>query len=134
MTSRLLSAIPAMPVRNVTAGAVFYSDKLGFALMHQEGGFAILKRDTVEIHLWKASDERWRSRGGDRPVVSGAESFIAGTASCRIAVSGVDALYAAYLPLGVVHNNAPITNQPWGARDFGVSDLDGNLITFYEDL
>jgi catechol 2,3-dioxygenase-like lactoylglutathione lyase family enzyme len=131
---KMLEARPALPVKDMARSLTFYSDKVGLSLVHHEGGFAILRRDEVEIHLWLANDESWRRRQGKSPVVSGAESFIAGTASCRIRVEGVEELYRVLQPLGVVHNNAPITDQPWGDRDFGVLDPDGNLVTFFQSL
>jgi catechol 2,3-dioxygenase-like lactoylglutathione lyase family enzyme len=87
-------AIPAMPVTDATASVGFYRDRLGFEVLHHDGGFAVLRRDEAVVHLWEASDESWRERGSlERPVRSGAETFIAGTASCRIEVEGVDELY-----------------------------------------
>jgi hypothetical protein len=65
-------------------------------------------------------------------VVSGAESFLAGTASCRVAVEQVDELHRALEPLGILHRNAPLRDQWWGSREFGVVDPDNNLITFFE--
>lgn len=128
----MLGAIPALPAHNIVRSVAFYHDKLGFAIAHQDTGFAIMIRDAVEIHLWEASDERWRTRSGSAPIVSGAESFIAGTASCRVLVTGVDELHAELQPRGILHPNAQLANQPWGTREFGVSDIDGNLITFFE--
>jgi hypothetical protein len=32
----------------------------------------------------------------------------------------------------IVHPNAPLREQPWGFREFGVIDRDGNLVTFFE--
>ena len=124
-------AIPALPVLNIGRSVEFYRDKLGFRLIHEEAGFAILRRDEAEFHLWAASDEDWRTREGSSPVVSGAESFISGTASCRVAVERVDDLHGVLQPLGILHPNAPLRDQPWGAREFGVLDPDNNLITFF---
>jgi catechol 2,3-dioxygenase-like lactoylglutathione lyase family enzyme len=87
---QMRAAIPALPVRNVELSIPFYRDVLGLTMRHQDGGFAIFHQDTVEIHLWQADDESWRTRTNSEPVCSGAESFIAGTASCRVAMSGVD--------------------------------------------
>ena len=129
---KLLRSIPALPVRDMARSVEFYRDKLGFTLMHQESEFAIFRRDAVEIHLWAASDETWRTRPGPNPVVSGAESFIAGTASCRVEVEGVDELHQVLQPLGILHGNAPLRDQPWGSREFGVVDPDNNLITFFQ--
>ena len=54
--------IPAMPTRDVAAGVEFYRDRLGFDLVHHDGGFAVLRRDEAVVHLWEASDESWRER------------------------------------------------------------------------
>lgn len=129
---RMSNAIPAMPVKDVEQSAAFYRDKLGFTLAHHNGGFAILRRDAVEIHLWSASDEGWRERGPSSPVVSGAESFIAGTASCRVGVEGIDELHGDLQPLGILHPNAQLRDTPWGTREFSVVDPDNNAIAFFE--
>lgn len=131
---QLLAAIPALPVRNVDKSIPFYRDVLGLVMRHQDHGFAIFHRDAVEVHLWQADDESWQTRSPQEPVCSGAESFIAGTASCRIAVTHVDQLYETLQPHGVIHPNGQITTTPWGTREFGVTDPDNNLITFFEDI
>lgn len=131
---QLLNAIPAMPVRNLMQSIAFYRDKLGFANPYHQDGFAKLIRDSVELHLWVANDECWRTRDGSEPIISGAESFIAGTASCRIGVEGVDELYAAVKPLGVLHSCGDIVDQPFGTREFAVTDPDNNLITFFQRM
>jgi catechol 2,3-dioxygenase-like lactoylglutathione lyase family enzyme len=130
----LVQAIPALPVRQIATSLAFYRDQLGFAAIHQDTGFAIVRRDAVEIHLWEAGDEGWQGRAGTSLVVSGAESFIAGTASCRVQVVGVNKLHAELQPRGVLQPNAQLAEQPWGTREFGVLDADGNLITFFERI
>ena len=62
----------------------------------------------------------------------GAERHLAGTASCRVEVTGIDEIYHHCAELGVVHPNAPLTDQPWGMREFAILDPDHNLITLYE--
>ena len=130
---KLLNAIPALPVGNIQNSATFFCDKLGFRVVHfDECGFAILQRDAVELHLWAATDESWQMREGTKPVVSGAESFIAGTASCRIGVINIDELHDEVFPMNINHPNAPLRDTDFGTREFGVLDIDGNLITFFE--
>jgi catechol 2,3-dioxygenase-like lactoylglutathione lyase family enzyme len=128
----MLRSIPALPVRDIGRSVEFYRDKLGFTLVHQEAVFALFRRDTAEIHLWAASDEGWRTRGGSSPVVSGAESFIAGTASCRVEVEGVDELYRELQRVGILEAGAQPRDQWWGSREFHVKDPDNNLITLFE--
>lgn len=132
----LKRAIPALPVRDIDTATAFYRDRLGFAVAHHDDDFAIVTRDQVEIHLWAARDESWKRRpsaAGSRPVASGAESFLAGTASCRIEVRGLDDLYAAYRESGVLYDaDTVIESRPWGTREFPALDLHRNLLTFYE--
>lgn len=129
-------SIPALPVQDIAVAVAFYRDRMGFRIRHQEEGFAIVVRDAVEIHLWEASDQGWRERNlelWNAPVQSGAESFIAGTASCRIEVEGIDELFAEYKDRGVLYgSNTVIERQAWGDREFPALDYERNLLTFFE--
>jgi len=136
----LSAAVPALPVRAVPGAARHYETGFGFETVHEEPGFAVLVRDDVRLHLWQSGDDGWRDRGADdlrdSPVRSGAETFLAGTASCRIALDRVDAvdeLYAELAPRGVLHpgdTGAP-RDTDFGTREFACLDLDGNLLEFY---
>lgn len=126
-----------MPVRDITAGVACYRDKFGFSVRHQDTGLGVLQRDDAVVALWESSDESWRTRQhGDTPVRSGAESFIAGTASFRVeagSLAEVDALYAELSGTGVLHyadQGAP-TRTDFGTYEFATTDVDGNLIEFY---
>jgi catechol 2,3-dioxygenase-like lactoylglutathione lyase family enzyme len=133
MTVKFVKPTPAMPSRDVGLAVEFYGDVLGFEIVHAEGEFALLRRDSTTISLWGATDDSWReSFDLDQPVCSGAESFIAGTASCSVQVEGVDELYAHCNEHGIVHPNGHLGNQPWGTREFGIVDPDGNLVTFWQ--
>ncbi len=139
-------SIPALPVQDIEVAADFYQEQLGFTAVHQDPGFAIVRRDCVDIHLWVANDDEWWRRlrslhDGSlqadpetaRLVISGAESFLAGTASCRIEVKGIDELHADYQTKGVLYSDETVVKaEPWGTREFPSLDLHGNLITFFE--
>jgi catechol 2,3-dioxygenase-like lactoylglutathione lyase family enzyme len=130
----LSHTIPALPVRDAAAAVGFYRDRLGFETLHHDGGFAVVCRDEAVIHLWQASDEGWREReSGETPVRSGAESFIAGTASCRIMTEGVDELYEELRDADVLHpvSRDGVDDTDFGSREFSTLDLDGNLVTFF---
>jgi catechol 2,3-dioxygenase-like lactoylglutathione lyase family enzyme len=132
----MTQTIPAMPVREIRAGVAFYRDRLGFELLHHDGGFAVLRRDQAVVHLWESGDESWRTRDdlSERPVRSGAETFIAGTASFRVQVAGVDDLYEELARVDVLHplSRDGVQDTDFGTREFATVDADANLVTFFE--
>jgi catechol 2,3-dioxygenase-like lactoylglutathione lyase family enzyme len=127
--------IPALPVRDVEAASAHYRERFGFETRHEAGDFAVLARDEAVLHLWGATDAEWRSRNdlGTRPVSSGAESFLAGTSSCRIEVTDVDGLFDELDRSGVLHDvsREGVATTDFGTREFATVDLDGNLLTFF---
>lgn len=112
---RLESAIPVLPVRDVPKAVAFYRDRLGFAPRFDMGNYAGVARGPIEIHL-----------DGSAPV--------AAPVTCRIALSGVDALYAELEKQGVIHPQEPLETKPWGLRQFSAVDADGNRITFAQPV
>ena len=80
--------------------------------------YAVLGRDDAQLHLWGATDDDWRSREDldQQPICSGAESLLAGTASCRIEVSDVDALFTELQSAGVLHD---VSRDGVSEADFG---------------
>jgi catechol 2,3-dioxygenase-like lactoylglutathione lyase family enzyme len=131
-------AIPALPVADTAAATRCYTDRLGFSVVHAAAGFAIVRRGDCELHLWEADDAQWRSRSDflERPVRSGGEDFLAGTASCRIEVTGNGALAALFTEMkqsGVVHPTSGdgISDTDYGMQELHVLDLDGNLLSFF---
>jgi hypothetical protein len=115
--------------------SAFTATGSAFQVLHQDGGFAVLGRDDAVVHLWQAGDESWRERESlEQSVRSGAESFIAGTASCRILVEGVDGLYEELRGNDVLHpvSKEGVSATDFGTREFATLDPDGNLISFFE--
>jgi catechol 2,3-dioxygenase-like lactoylglutathione lyase family enzyme len=128
--------IPALPVRSIKQSCEYYTNRLGFKIRHREETFAIAVRDNIEIHLWQSCDNSWKWRSlllVFKPIATGAESFIAGTASCRIEVTGIKELFEEYKKQGVLHSpDTELTDQYWGHREFPAVDNCRNLLTFYE--
>lgn len=111
--AQLERAIPVLASLDLEATQRFYVDKLGFSAVAQYPDYGIVERDGVQIHFWLTDDV-------DIPKAT----------SCRVDVGGVDELYEEMNASGVVHPNGPLTDQPWGLREFAVLDGDGNMITF----
>jgi catechol 2,3-dioxygenase-like lactoylglutathione lyase family enzyme len=133
-TMRLGQTIPALPVSDVGAATEYYRRRFGFAVTHSDDGFAVVTRDEAVIHLWLAGDDSWRLRATvEDPVRSGAESLLAGTASCRILVDDVKALYDELRSTDVLHqvSRSGVTSTDFGTREFATVDQDNNLLEFF---
>ncbi len=119
----------------MAAAVAYYHDRFGFEAQHETDGFSVLVRSEAILHLWAAIDESWRLRDDltERPIRSGAESFLAGTASCRIEVEDVDALYDELSAAGVLHavSGDGVTVTDFGTREFSTVDLDNNALAFF---
>ncbi|MDJ0615032.1 MAG: VOC family protein [Rhizobiaceae bacterium] len=125
--------MPAIPVSDLNAGISFYEEIIGFKCVFSDpGGYAVLHLDQVELHLWLANDESWIGDQRETPVISGAETFIAGTHSCRIMVNDIQALFARYEKAGKIHPLDPPEKKPWGATEFVIRDPYNNLVIFFE--
>lgn len=136
----LRSAIPALPVRDVAVTARHYEERLGFRCVHRSEDFAVLVRDDVRLHLWQTNDRGWSERTADdlrtAPVCSGGETFLAGTASCRIALDTVGSVHELHHELavaGVLHPSDHGTphETDFGTTEFAALDVDGNLLEFF---
>jgi catechol 2,3-dioxygenase-like lactoylglutathione lyase family enzyme len=114
--TEFLFSVPVIPARDVAATADWYSDVLGYSVVHAEPEYGIVERGGSGIHFWGPS--------GIEPRDS--------NTMLRVRVEGIDALYADCEQRGVVHPNAALEAKPWGAREFAVVDCDGNLVTFFE--
>ncbi|MCA1481435.1 hypothetical protein, partial [Bradyrhizobium sp. NBAIM08] len=109
-----------------------------FTIRHQEESFAIAVRDDIEIHFWQSCDKSWKWRSvflALKPILTGAETFIAGTASCRIQVQGIEELFEEYKRQGVLHSpDTKVEEKHWGHKEFHAVDIHRNLLTFYEEI
>lgn len=114
--SQLIRGIPVLPAFRVAETVQFYVQKLGFSALFQDEEYGIIERDAVEIHFWKCE-----------------EKVIAENTSCRLIVEDVEAFYALAQREGIVHPRAGLEEKPWGGRELGILDVNGNLVWFVEN-
>jgi hypothetical protein len=105
---------PVLPALSVQETLAFYQTELDFSIVHQASDYGIIQRDALQLHFWQCRDRT-----------------ICEASGCRIQVTGIDALYAGTGP-AIIHPNAKLENKPWGTREFGILDINGNLIPFVE--
>jgi len=111
-----ISATPMLASLDIERSVEFFCSRLGFTKVYAEQGvYGVVSRGLIQIHFWACP-----------------ERHIAENTSCRIRVIGVDRLFAQCTAAGIVHPKAPLEDKPWGAKEFGVIDPDGNLVTFAE--
>ena len=113
---KLVSAVPIIPAQDIALSASWYRDTLGFTVHHTESGYGIVGREDVYIHFWGPS--------GIKPAKS--------MTMVRLGVVDIEQWYEHCVTLDIIHPNALLTLQEWGATEFAVVDLDGNLVTFFE--
>jgi uncharacterized glyoxalase superfamily protein PhnB len=108
---------PELPVSDLGAAIQHYEQKLGFhtAMRMPAGDYAIVERDGVAIHLFKAN--------GSKPS----------PAAIHIFTSDLDELFAEFDRRGVQFSQG-IVRKPWGNRDFRLKDEFGNELKFTEPL
>ncbi len=118
----LKSIVPILFVRNVSASAAFFREKLGFAVDFLYGEppfYGSVSRGDACLHL------RFVHRPNFAELAVREVSLILAT----VEVSDVRGLFEEFEQRGVEFAQAP-TRQPWGGTDFHVRDPDGNVISF----
>lgn len=113
---------PILLVRNVTASATFFREKLGFEIDFLHGlppFYGSVSRDGVCLHL----------RFVHEPFFAQAAALEESVICASFEVSNVQGLFQEFQARGVEFAQG-LTKQAWGGTDFQVRDPDGNAISF----
>ena len=120
----LAGAVPILFVRNVTAAAAFYEEKLGFQIDFLHGAppfYGSVSRDRACLHL------RFVHQTNFCELAAREGGLILAT----IEVADVKALFHEYEARSVDFAQR-LVRQPWGGLDFHVRDPDGNVVSFVQ--
>jgi catechol 2,3-dioxygenase-like lactoylglutathione lyase family enzyme len=121
----ITSAEPELFVTDIAASCDFFTGKLGFAIAFTYGEppfYAQVKRDGVRLNL----------KCVERPVIDPALRDREELLSAALTVATAEEIKQLFLELqaaGVICFQT-LRREPWGARNFIVKDLDGNLLLF----
>ena len=121
----ITSAEPQLFVSDIASSCAFFADKLGFAVVFIYGEppfYALVKRGGASLTLRHARCAR------DRSCLARSRGIAVGLADGRDA-GGYRGAVCEYQANGVTFFQE-LKDEPWGARDFIVSDIDGNLLLF----
>jgi predicted enzyme related to lactoylglutathione lyase len=112
---QFIQGAPVLHVRDVAATAAFYRDVLGFTWDFGDDTYAVVWRDNSAIHLVRDADA----------APKGIHLFQW--------LRDIDSYYREILANGARVTAEP-KNQPYGIREFGLSDLNGVGIVFGQDI
>jgi uncharacterized glyoxalase superfamily protein PhnB len=123
MEPKITAAIPVLPAADVAQSLDWWTKICGFKEVFRDATpptYAGIKRDEASVHLAGIDDKKLARQIGDQTMV-------------RLAVKGVDAMYAEFQDAGGrVHPNGPLQSKPWGTREFTAIDPNGVCVTFLE--
>ena len=105
---------PVLHVRDVATAAAFYRDVLGFTWDFSTESYAVVWRDNSAIHFVK-----------DTTTPRGIHLFQW--------IKDIDNYYQEILARGAKVSTEP-TNQAYGIREFGLTDVNGVSIVFGQDI
>lgn len=113
----LQSTIPVLPTLDLDETIQFYS-QLGFKIWSRhEGDYAILARETRELHFFLMTN------------LDPASSFF----GCYWRVDDARALHAEFAAKNIP-NLHPIEEKPWGMLEFALIDPHNNLIRIGQEI
>jgi uncharacterized glyoxalase superfamily protein PhnB len=118
----LKNVIPILLVRDVTASATFFHEKLGFEIDFLHGlppFYGSVSRDGVRLHI----------RFVHKPFFAEAARQEESLLCASFEVSNVQGLFEEFRARGVEFAQT-LTKQAWGGTDFHVGDPDGNVVSF----
>lgn len=121
----LIEAEPQLFVTDIKASCAFFAEKLGFVVVFSYGDppyYAQVGRDGARLNL----------RCVDRPVIDPDLRDREQLLSAAFTVATAEEIKQLFLDFrtGGVTFFQTLKHEPWGARDFIIRDIDGNLLLF----
>lgn len=116
LRTRLVLAVP-----DLARSTAYWRDQLGLALQFETEGWSFLGQEGFTVMLGDCPQAL--------PVASlGDHSYVA-----YLTVRDAAALHATYAARGVEFTK-PLSDEPWGMREFGVRTVDGHRLMFGQQL
>ena len=114
---KVIHTLHVLAVKNLAVSADYFVDKLGFDRDFTAPGWEFLSFGIFKVMLGECSDAMWARETGDHSYFAHAlvENVDEVFSECR--TNGADIL-------------SPVSNKPWGLREFTVATPDGHRITF----
>lgn len=114
--NNLLYAAPVMPSSDLSATKNFFI-KTGLFDIKEHKDYLIMCLNDIELHYFKYKVDPMTNYSG-----------------CYIRTLRIDETYELFLKHGMIHPNGKLKLQPWGLKEFAVTDPDNNLLKFGERI
>jgi hypothetical protein len=108
--------IPNVFFEKLADGLDLFVDCLGFKILYQDAGFAVVERDVAKAYVVESPEFAVK----DRPEIT-------------IETDGIEALFddiSSRRPEMLHPNSKQITKKPWGSREFAVRDKTHVCVVF----
>ncbi|WP_421765165.1 VOC family protein [Ekhidna sp.] len=119
--AQIIGSRHVLAVQNLHISINYYIDQLGFSLVWQIEGWALVQRDSISIMLGECQDDISAHETNNH-------SYFA-----YIEVTDID-----YLHQEFTHKNVEFVSQlatkDWGQREFAIKTIDGHRIMFGQEL
>lgn len=112
---------PKLPMRNKKITREFYSKQLGFKNWGNADyeGYLMMEKDQVQIHFFVFNE------------LDPSENY----GGVYIRTNNIDEFYQSLLDKKTeIHPNGKLEIKPWKQKEFSISDPDGNLLTFGQNI
>ena len=120
MKTNFIEVSPVLPSQDIDRDVDWYEKQVGFTLLQKDSMYAVLRRETVCIHL------QWHADTVEDPLLGG--SVI------KIFVKNLMPIFNELVERGTVTQDKLRLQTAWKTNEFGFYDLNKNAIFFVEDL
>ena len=119
MASKFLHTTPVLSSANIKRDITWYKKYVGFELVMEQNGYAVLHRDNQWLHL------QWHHDTKEYPVLG---SVI------KLFVDDIQPIFEEMIKRNTITKEKLHLNTPWNTNEFAFFDLNKNAIYFVADI
>lgn len=120
MKTKFIGVSPVLPSQDINRDVAWYEKQVGFALLHKDGMYAVMRRENIYIHL------QWHADTYEDPLLGG--SVI------KIFVDDIQLIFNEFMKSKTINPKKLRLKTAWHTNEFGFYDLNNNAVFFVEYL
>lgn len=122
---KFLNTIPVLASDDIKRDIDWYETKLGFKNVYDSSNYkegpldyAVIQKQHLFLHI----------------QFQYTKDLVTTRADIKFVVQNIEALFEDYVSKGLLDRSKIHRHTDWNTTEFGLKDLSGNRITFFEDL